>query len=168
MKRLVLVIVCIFPFGLGLAGEANKHISMRQSDAGTFYVPVQLKGGSSTDFLIDTGSSYTVINENTLAILKENGAAKYAYDIKGVMADGSIKTVPVYMIQSIDIGHHCILNNVEAAVFPGESRQILGLSTLSKASSFMFTMSPPSLQLSNCHGDNNSADNAPTKVSALQ
>ncbi|QFY41622.1 hypothetical protein F6R98_02435 [Candidatus Methylospira mobilis] len=167
MKRLILMIACVLPFGLGFAGEADKHIAMRQSDAGTFYVPVHLKGGSSTDFLIDTGSSHTVINENTLAVLKENGAAKYAYDIKGVMADGSIKMVSVYLIQSIDIGHHCILNNVEAAVFPGESRQILGLSTLSKTSSFMFTMSPPSLLLSNCQG-NISADNAPTKVSALQ
>lgn len=163
MKRLALVIISILPFGTCLGVEADHYIAMRQSEAGTFYIPVHIKGVGSRDFLVDTGSSHTTINETTLAALKSNGMARYAYDIKGVMADGAVKTVPVYSIRAIDIGHLCVLKDVEAAVFPGESRQILGLNALSKASSVVFTMSPPSLQLRDCEGGS-----APTAVSALR
>jgi hypothetical protein len=41
---------------------------------------------------------------------------------------------------------------VEAAVFPGKTRQILGLSALKKAAPFIFSMDPPNLVLSNCTG----------------
>jgi clan AA aspartic protease (TIGR02281 family) len=163
MKRFVVAIISLLPLGLCQGGEANQYVAMRQSEAGTFYVPVHIEGVGSTDFLVDTGSSHTTINEHTLATLQSNGMAKYAYDIKGVMADGTIKTVPVYSIRSIDIGHLCVLKDVEAAVFPGENRQILGLSALSKAASIVFTMSPPSLQLRDCDGGS-----APTAVSALR
>jgi clan AA aspartic protease (TIGR02281 family) len=166
MRRFVLIILCIVPLEFCIAGEGGNAIAMRQSEMGTYYVAVHIEGLQSTEFLIDTGSSHTVINENTLAALKTNGTAAYAYDMKAIMADGTVKTVPVYSIQSIDIGRHCVLTNVEAAVFPGESRQILGLSTLTKASSFIFTMSPPSLQLSACGGDQNKG-NTLTQVSAL-
>ncbi|WP_051331858.1 TIGR02281 family clan AA aspartic protease [Methylocaldum szegediense] len=154
MKQLILAIIGILPLATPVTGGADERIAMRQSEAGTFYIPVHIEGVGATDFLVDTGSSHTTINEATLAVLKSNGMAKYAYDIKGVMADGAAKVVPVNSIRSIDIGHLCVLKDVEAAVFPGESRQILGLSALSKVSSVVFTMSPPSLQLHDCDGGN--------------
>jgi hypothetical protein len=58
--------------------------------------------------------------------------------------------LPIYSIQSINIGGQCSLQDIEVAVFPGNTRQILGLSTLRQASPFIFSMDPPQLILSNC------------------
>ncbi|MDD4915762.1 MAG: retropepsin-like aspartic protease [Methylococcales bacterium] len=168
MKRIIMLIVCLMSYENCLGGDVDKPIAMRLSEAGTFYIPIHIKGLEQMDFLVDTGSSHTIINENTLAALKASGQAKYANQIKGVTADGTVKIVSLYTIQSIDIGDNCVLKNVDAAVFPGESRQILGLSALSKVTSVVFSMSPPSLQLSNCNGNRQNDRNALMKVSALR
>jgi len=39
---------------------------------------------------------------------------------------------------------------VEAVVFPGKTRQILGLSALRQAAPLIFSLNPPKLVLSNC------------------
>jgi hypothetical protein len=70
--------------------------------------------------------------------------------LQGVLADGSELEVPVYAITRVGIGGSCWLHDVEAAVFPGTSRQILGLSALRKASPFIFSVTPPALVLSRC------------------
>lgn len=100
--------------------------------------------------MVDTGSGYMTINETTLALLEKQGRATYVKDLTGIMADGSRKTVPIYRISSINIGCCCVVRDVEAAVFPGTKRQILGLSALKKVAPFAVSMQPPSLLLSNC------------------
>jgi hypothetical protein len=50
----------------------------------------------------------------------------------------------------MSIGGQCDLKNIEVAVFPGKTRQILGLSALRQASPFIFSINPPELILSNC------------------
>ena len=66
------------------------------------------------------------------------------------MADGSRRLVSVYRITGMNVGGDCYIPNIEVAVFPAGSREILGLSALSKVSPFMFSMNPPRLLLSNC------------------
>jgi len=66
------------------------------------------------------------------------------------MADGSQLTVPIYRIGGVVIGAECWLSDVEAAVFPGSTRFILGLSGLRQAAPFIFSLDPPQLVLSNC------------------
>lgn len=167
MKRILAATILLLSGAGCPADDAAKPIAMRVSAAGTFYIPVYLQGLQQMDFLVDTGSSHTVINERTLAVLQANGQAKYAAQISGTTADGVTRNIPLYTLQAIDIGHNCVLRNVEVAVFPGETRQILGLSTLSKVGSLVFSMSPPALQLANCHAGPEKAGNAPIKVSAL-
>jgi hypothetical protein len=67
-----------------------------------------------------------------------------------VLANGSEMTVPVYAVDAIAIGGNCWLHDVEAAVFPGNSRQILGLSALRRTAPFVFSVEPPELLLSRC------------------
>ncbi len=167
MKRIIMLVVWAMSFENCLGSGTDQPIAMRVSEAGTFYIPIHIKGLEQTDFLVDTGSSHTIINEKSLAILKANGQAKYANQIRGVTADGTVKNVSLYTIQSIDVGHGCVLKNVDVAVFPGESRQVLGLSALSKVSSVLFSMSPPSLQLSNCNANKQDDGNTLIKVSVL-
>jgi hypothetical protein len=58
----------------------------------------------------------------------------------------------------MEVGKECRVTDIEVAVFPGSTRQILGLSTLRKASPFLFSMDPPRLHLSNCYGQISQAD----------
>lgn len=132
------------------AARFDQEIPMRITKASTFYVDGYVSGLGAVDMMVDTGSSYTTINEEALAVLQQKGAATYVKDLTGIMADGTRKVVPIYRISSLSIGGGCSLHDVEAAVFPGKTRYILGLSALKMAAPFAFTLEPPTLVLSNC------------------
>ena len=86
----------------------------------------------------------------TLKKLQANNQATYVRDLIGILANGKKMRVPIYRISSLILGDDCELQNIEAAVFPGKTRQILGLNTLRKAGSFVFTFEPATLVLSQC------------------
>lgn len=132
------------------AGDFDSNVPMRDKGAATYYVDGEIRGVGAVDLMVDTGSGYMTINEETLEILQTSGDATYVKDLSGVLADGSTMTVPVYRIAQMRIGDACVLRDVEAAVFPGKTRQILGLSALRQAAPFIFSMNPPKLVLSNC------------------
>ena len=138
---------------LGLAGGQTTMVPMHDKGASTYYVPVSIKGWGTSDFLVDTGASYMAINQTALDSLKARDQAEYIKHLIGTMADGDQITVPVYRISSVMIGAGCMLTNVEAAVFPGNTRNILGLSALSRAAPFRFSVNPPTLMLSGCQTD---------------
>ncbi|MGH8502885.1 MAG: retroviral-like aspartic protease family protein [Gammaproteobacteria bacterium] len=125
-------------------------VPMKDKGADTFYVDVHVEGVGNIDYLVDTGAGYMTINEDTLAVLQARGKATYVRRLRGILADGSTLVVPVYRIDSINIGGVCRIDEVEAAVFPGASRSLLGLSALRRAAPLMFSIEPPILQMSNC------------------
>ena len=132
------------------AGQYDHQVPMQDKGASTMYVEGKLEGFGPIEMMVDTGSSYTTINEVTLDVLTQGGHAEYVKDLAGVMADGSRKVVPVYRLTALSIGGGCTIKDVEAAVFPGNTRLILGLSALRKTAPFVFSMEPPALVLSNC------------------
>lgn len=144
------VLLAAWAAGAAVAAEFDSHVPMRDKGAATYYVDGEIHGVGPVDFMVDTGSGYMTINEHTLALLQESGGATYLRDLSGVLADGTTKRVPVYRIAEVRIGAACTLRNVEAAVFPGKTRQILGLSALRQAAPFIFSMNPPQLVLSHC------------------
>ena len=147
----VIFCLCLAPRPGGVFAEDFTHrIVMEERAAATLYVSVQLGGYGTEALMVDTGSGYMTINEVTLDALKREGAARYVKQLQGVLADGSELEVPVYTIARVGIGGSCWLSDVEAAVFPGASRQILGLSALRKAAPFIFSVEPPELVLSRC------------------
>ena len=117
----------------------------------TFYVSGRMAGTEPAEFMVDTGSSYMTINQATLDKLQTDGQAVYLRDLTGVLANGEEMVVPVYRIPRMILGNSCELSDVEAAVFPGNTRQILGLSVLRRTAPFMFSIDPPVLHLSNCN-----------------
>lgn len=123
---------------------------MHLKSAKTFYVTGRVAGSRANDFMVDTGSSYTTINEHTLVELRTQGDTRYVRDLIAVLANGQEIVVPIYWVSSFEVGGVCTLQNIEVAVFPSRTRQILGLNTLSKASPFQFSVNPPELKLSNC------------------
>lgn len=144
------VAVVFFTSGCLAAGEFDTDIPMRDKGAATYYVDGDIHGAGPVDLMVDTGSGYMTINEETLGMLQTSGDATYVKDLSGVLADGSTMTVPVYRITQLRIGPSCVLRDVEAAVFPGKTRQILGMSALRQTAPFIFSMDPPKLVLSNC------------------
>jgi predicted aspartyl protease len=100
--------------------------------------------------LIDTGSAYSVINEETLATLSHKGHAHFVKKLRGTMADGSERVVPLYRITAINLGGNCLINDIHAAILPGKSRQIIGISTLMRAAPFAMSFDPPMLSLNQC------------------
>lgn len=140
----------LLSYGYVTASEFSTAIPMEHKGASTFYVNTEIAGLDTVDFMVDTGSGYTTINEETLARLTQQQSASYVKDLQGILADGSRLVVPVYKVKSMNIGGSCNLENIEVAVFPGKTRQILGLSALSQAAPFIFSMNPPQLVLSHC------------------
>lgn len=147
--RYVAIVAFLVSGGI-VAGEFDSDIPMRDKGAATYYVDGNIHGLGPVDLMVDTGSGYMTINEETLAILQVSGNATYVKELSGILADGSTMTVPVYRITQLRIGTACTLRNIEAAVFPGKTRQILGMSALRQAAPFIFSMDPPKLVLSNC------------------
>jgi predicted aspartyl protease len=144
-----LVLICT----LGPAKAADEAVviaMVEEQGSSAYYVDVRLENMDVMPFLVDTGASYTVINDATLAAMKERGLASFVKDLQGTMADDTRKIVPVYRLAQLSVGNKCTIHNVEVAVFSGNVRQILGLSALKKTAPFVFATLPPTLTLQNC------------------
>lgn len=147
-----LVITTTFCSGAAFATEFAAVVPLH--GGGAYYVSARIGTIADTgDLMLDTGSGYVTINERTLARLQKDGDASYVKDVSGILADGSRQTVPVYHVASISIGCCCVVQDVEAAVFPGATRQILGMSALKKVAPFAVAIDPPNLSLSKCRSD---------------
>ncbi len=132
------------------ADSNTQQVSLKTIGTNTYYVDGRIEGSGDSSFLVDTGSGYSTISESTLVQLKQKGHAIYIKKLEGVLANGATMIVPVYRITSVVLADKCVVRDVEVAVFPAGTRQILGLSALSKLMPFTFNLNPPSLTLSNC------------------
>jgi len=137
---------------LPLAATAATPIPLVDKGMSTYYVPVDIEGAGTLDFLVDTGSSYSVIGATTLKRLRAQGMAAYKRRVGGRMADGRRRYVPIYSIAELDIGGSCTLQNVEVAVLPGRTRAILGFNALRRTAPFVVSVDPPTLELTHCDG----------------
>lgn len=154
MRIPVLIIMSLIWFQAGASTADGLPVSMPMYEKGaaTYYVQGQIEGYGATEFMVDTGSGYMTINEQILSVLKQQHTARYLRKLQGVMADGSTQTVPVYELASVRIGDDCVIPKVEAAVFPGATRPILGLSALKRVAPFQFSVGPARLTLKGCRG----------------
>jgi predicted aspartyl protease len=125
-------------------------VALQKHDAGTFYIDGAIAGYGDLRMLVDTGSSYLVISEAILKDLKDAGGATYSRNLEGVMADGSSRVIPMYRLSGLRLGENCWVHDVEAAVFPGRARPILGMNILARLAPFTFSAEPPELGLQQC------------------
>lgn len=153
------------------AGEPSSEfaalVSMQKQPAGTFYVSASLNGhAGALPLLVDTGSSFMVLNEVLLKELKAHGAAEYVHDIDGVMADGSHRVIPIYRLTALRIGDTCWVHGVEAAIFPSDTRPILGMNVLARLAPFTLSNDPPTLGLNKCRSATSDGSTASLAVPA--
>jgi predicted aspartyl protease len=151
IKTLLSALLVVIYSGQLWAEQFVFDVPMYSKGASTYYIAGKIGNMPETEFMVDTGSSYMTINETTLSELQAEGSPRYLRNLKGILANGDVLNVPVYKITNVRIGQECLLEEVDVAVFPGNTRQILGLSALSKTAPFIFSTQPPQLQLSNCH-----------------
>ncbi len=132
------------------AQESSNYIPMYSHGSQTYYINSEIADVGEYSMLVDTGSGYSVINESTLQQLLATNQAHYISKLRGKMADGSERIVPLYRISKLSLGESCVLHDIEAAVLPNNSRQIVGISTLMQAAPFSMSFDPPTLILSQC------------------
>lgn len=125
-------------------------IGLKRHNAGTFYVDGAIEGYGEMNFLVDTGSSYVVINESVLAALSKAGRVAPGRELSGVMADGSRRTIPTYRLSGLRLGEACWIEDVEAAVISGNTRPILGMDVLARLAPFTFSADPAQIVLARC------------------
>ncbi|KEA63028.1 hypothetical protein ADIMK_2552 [Marinobacterium lacunae] len=146
----ILLCVAVAPLSPNTQGaEAGTRVALKEGAATTFYIQASVGGLAPMAFMVDTGSGFTTINEQTLVDLQRQDLATYKQDLIGILANGSEIRVPVYTLSSLEVGG-CRLAQVDAAVFPGTDRQILGLSALRQVGAFTFSFDPPELLLKQC------------------
>lgn len=151
MKKRFILSVSLFLVATASWAQGERFsVPLHDKGAATYYIAGHIEGFGDTEFMVDTGSGYTTINEHTLKILMAKGKAEYSKKLIGVLADGTEKVVQVYKITSLNLGGKCELQNIEAAIFPGKTRQILGLNALRQVGEFTFSFEPPSLSLAHC------------------
>ncbi len=130
------------------AGDFSTAIPLIEKGTETYYVSASV-GTTRFDLLVDTGAGFTALNRPLIEQLKASGHARQIGAVEGIMANGDIYELPVYMISSLNIGG-CIVRDFEAAEMPAGTRNLLGLSALKKAAPFAFSVEPAELRLSNC------------------
>ena len=150
MKPLATILLTLLASFAAAATPGITPIAMREASAATYYIQAEIPGVEPFELMVDTGSGLMTINEQTLAHLQRLDSVRYVKQLEGILADGRRMVVPVYRIAQINIGGDCALYDIDAAVFPGQTRQILGLSALRKAAPFTFSIDPPQLMLSGC------------------
>ena len=140
-------------FAAGAAERFAHSAEMQRVESGNYYVHGIFGAGVETDLLVDTGSGYVALTRATFARLKDLPGVTYLRNIAGSMANGKQLNVAVYRIASLQLGDSCVLTDVEVAVMPGATRDILGLSALRKVEPFALQLEPPVLYLSSCAAD---------------
>jgi predicted aspartyl protease len=130
------------------AAEVAKT-GMRQSDVdevalvqagGVFEIPVRINRAITLNFILDSGASDVQIPFDVFSTLVRASTIK-EHDLTGeatyVLADGSKKKAPKFLIRELKIGNQ-ILRNVSGSVDPANGSLLLGQSFLSNFDSWTF------------------------------
>jgi len=116
---------------------------------GTYYIQAILDEHVDTMLLLDTGSGYVSLSQQTFNKLAAGSTKRLLRHIQGVMANGKKVTVPIYQIAELRLGSSCVLHEIEVAVMPAGSRDILGLNAIRQLQPVTLALDPPSLS-GNC------------------
>jgi len=105
-----------------------------ESASGNLLVPVQVNGGMSFNFVLDSGASDVAIPADVVQTLTRAGTISRA-DFIGtktyVLADGSKLPSEAFILHELRVGDH-VVSNVTAHVSPVQGSLLLGQSFLSR------------------------------------
>ncbi|MGA0840949.1 MAG: retroviral-like aspartic protease family protein [Pseudomonadales bacterium] len=127
----------------GAVVAQGNDIPMQLMASGAFYVKASLDSRVNTDMLLDTGSGYVSLSDETFGKIKDEPGTVFQRYITGMMADGKASRVPVYLISELKLSEHCVLRDIEVAVLRNATRDILGLSALRQLQPLTLQLDPP-------------------------
>lgn len=131
------------------ASQANTF-ALTSSEGGTLYLQSQfVSGEAATLFLIDTGSSLTVLNRATFARIKQTQQVTENGIVIAKLANGRKHKVTLYNVPLLSLSEACQFNNVSVAVMSNE-HNILGMEVLSRGAPLGIELAPARLTLSQC------------------
>lgn len=125
-------------------------IDLVEKGTDVFYLAARV-GDSSTELLFDTGSGYLALNKGLIKELEAKGMASYQRSIRARLANGSVKKVPIYQVDAIDLGNGCIIRNVDAVMLGTGTRNILGMNVLKMMDSFSLSSRSATLTIHGCN-----------------
>jgi predicted aspartyl protease len=136
--------------GAASAERFGHAAPLERKPSGNYYLDVSLAPGMSEEFLVDTGSGYVVLTKATFDAVRDLPGTRHLRDITGRMANGKSARARIYHLARLELAGNCVLEDVEVAVIPGSTRNILGLSALRRVAPFAMELSPPKLLYSAC------------------
>ena len=137
----LLAVIVLFSSAPARADTAE--IPMHEVRSGAFYIKGNLGGLVDTDLLLDTGSGYVSLSQQTFDLIRDDATTVFQRHITGIMANGRKESVPIYRIGELRLTSECILRNIEVAVFRSTSRDILGLNALMQIQPITLQLDPP-------------------------
>jgi len=150
MKASIPALLLALTLSPALSAADSHTIELSHKGSGTLYVQTTLDENTQSSWLVDTGSDYSVMDRASLESLLTQGRARYVKQLRGKMADGSERTLPLFMVDSLELGNGCTVENVKVAVLPNSTRSIMGLSALRQLAPFSVSFDPPQLTVSGC------------------
>lgn len=152
MLRLLLCTLSVLGFAMLASASTKKMttIPLFNKTSNVFYLTANLEGAGPAEFMLDTGAGFSTIEKKILNRLKKQGKAKFLKKMNGYLADGSHRSIRVYRLSKLRLNDGCVVDEFEAAILPGESKNILGMNVLSRTAPFSVSVQPPSLAVSGC------------------
>ena len=102
-----------------------------------------------TDFIVDTGSSFTVVGHTTFEILQERTNPKPVRAARAGIANGQEVILYIYEVKSITIGS-CKYNNVEIALNTTDTYDMIGWSLMKRMGDITFNHADKTMEVSEC------------------
>ncbi|NDW22659.1 retroviral-like aspartic protease family protein [Alteromonas hispanica] len=140
------MLVCLFLMSIN--ASANSFL-LTSSGGGTLYLQSSDEEQRVFNYLIDTGSSLTILNKATFKAFKSEQSVKQEGVVIAKLANGRKQKVKLYTIPLLTLSADCHFENVKVAVMDNQ-HNILGMEVLSRAAPFGIQMSPPTLTLNQC------------------
>jgi predicted aspartyl protease len=126
------------------------RLNLSKSNGNTLYASALLADKVVASFMIDTGSSVVVINQKTFDKIKAVGGTIVKTSQMGArLANGQVRLIQRYRIETLSLSKDCAFKNVEVAVMKN-GNNILGMSVLTTAAPFAIFSQPDQLGLSQC------------------
>ena len=135
----------------GSVANANSF-SLTSSSGGTLYLQSFDADKRQFNYLIDTGSSLTILNKATFKVFSAQQNVTEEGVVIAKLANGRKQKVKLYTIPSLALSADCHFDNVKVAVMDNQ-HNILGMEVLGRAAPFGIQMSPPTLTLHQCDDD---------------